>query len=243
MVFIMAGKPLSSGSARRPRNPKATREAILAAARTVLASDGPDGLSLSKVAHQAGVNRGTAYQHFKTREDLIQAAVQSVSEHLLSKVFGTVDPAGYPSDSAQRPIYEVISGLVDFAVENPDLGRIWLFEILAADDPGEDVFFKRFVEASQGLADSEVSEDGIDAEALSVLILAGYFLWPVWVRARANTRKDRLDMARRMRREVLRLMLHGVMRADAFPHLEELLSGARPDGVATPAEGPPAAAT
>ncbi len=223
MVFIMAGKSSASGSTRRPRNPEATREAILVSARSVLASDGPDGLSLSKVAHLAGVNRGTAYQHFETREELIKATVESVSEHLLVKVFGSIDPAGYASDSNQRPIYEVISGLVDFAVENPDLGRIWLFEILAADDPGEDVFFKRFVEASQGLADSEVSEEGIDAEALSVLILAGYFLWPVWVRARAKSSQDRLAMARRMRREVLRLMLHGVMRADAFPHLEQLL--------------------
>ncbi len=232
MVFIMAGKPPSSPSARRPRNPEATREVILAAARSVLASDGPDGLSLSKVAHQAGVNRGTAYQHFETREDLIKATVQSVSEDLLNKVFGSIDPAGYASDSNERPIYEVISGLVDFAVENPDLGRIWLFEILAADDPGEDIFFKRFVEASQGLADSEVSEEGIDAEALSVLILAGYFLWPVWVRARANNRKDRGLMAQRMRREVLRLMLHGVMRAEAFPHLEKLLTEGLPEQLA-----------
>ncbi|MFV8818029.1 TetR/AcrR family transcriptional regulator [Haliea sp. E17] len=219
----MAERSPAPGSTRRPRNPEATREAILAAARKVLASDGPDGLSLSKVAHVAGVNRGTAYQHFETREELIKATVQSVSEHLLTRVFGSIDPAGYPSDSNQRPIYEVISGLVDFAVENPDLGRIWLFEILAADDPGEDVFFQRFVAASQGLADSEVSEDGIDAEALSVLILAGYFLWPVWVRARAHNKQDRLAMAGRMRREVLRLMLHGVMRAEAFPHLERLL--------------------
>jgi hypothetical protein len=44
----------------RRRDPERTREAILEAARTRLANDGPEGLSLSEVAHLAGVNRGTA---------------------------------------------------------------------------------------------------------------------------------------------------------------------------------------
>ena len=42
---------------RRARDPVATREAILEAARALLAKDGPDGVSLSEVAHLAGVNR------------------------------------------------------------------------------------------------------------------------------------------------------------------------------------------
>src|SRR5438309_1767095 len=55
---------MSEARKRRPRDPEGTREAILEAARTRLAADGPEGLSLSEVAHLAGVNRGTAYQHF-----------------------------------------------------------------------------------------------------------------------------------------------------------------------------------
>ena len=35
---------------RRARDPVATREAILEAARALLAKDGPDGVSLSEVA-------------------------------------------------------------------------------------------------------------------------------------------------------------------------------------------------
>jgi AcrR family transcriptional regulator len=64
---------------RRVRNTTATRAAILEAARTLLAKDGPDGVSLSEVAKLAGVNRGTAYQHFATREAVIEAAVAEVS--------------------------------------------------------------------------------------------------------------------------------------------------------------------
>lgn len=195
----------------------------MAAARTVLASDGPDGLSLSKVAHLAGVNRGTAYQHFETREDLIKATVDWVSEHLSETVFGPADEAGNPPNPAQRPVYQVITGLVDFAVENPELGRIWLFEILSSDNPGDDRFFKQFMSATESLASSDLSEDGIDAEVLSVMMLAGYFLWPVWVRGRARTKKERLEMSQRMRREVLRMSLHGTLRAAAVPQLQKLL--------------------
>lgn len=209
----------------RRRNKVATREAILAAARTVLASDGPDALSLTKVAHLAGVNRGTAYQHFETREDLIKATVEWVSEHLSSEIFGAVDvdEEGHWIGTEERPIDEVTNRLVDFAVENPALCRIWLFEVLSSDSPGGDHFFDQFKESTRELADSDDSQDGIDVEALSVLMLAGYFLWPVWVDSHAKTKKDRKQMAARMRREVLRLFMHGVLKADKFPHLQEIL--------------------
>ena len=73
------------------RNPEGTREAILEAAREVLAQDGKEGLSVARVAQRAGVNRGTAYQHFQTREQLIEATAAWVSEKLYNEVFG--DPA------------------------------------------------------------------------------------------------------------------------------------------------------
>lgn len=222
VISVAKGAPVG-GTRRRRRNPEATREEILAAARTVLASDGPDGLSLSKVAHLAGVNRGTAYQHFETREDLIKATVAWVSEHLSTTVFGQADEAGNPPDPGLRPVYQVITTLVDFAVENPELGRIWLFEILSSENPGDDRFFKQFMTATESLARSDLSEDGIDAEVLSVMMLASYFLWPVWVRGRAKTKKERLAMSQRMRREVLRLSLHGTLRAQAVPQLQKLL--------------------
>jgi AcrR family transcriptional regulator len=217
-----SGSPTAE-TARRRRNPEATRAEILAAARTVMASDGPEGLSLSKVAHLAGVNRGTAYQHFETREDLVKATVSGVSDYLVETVFGHGRNANNTQDPTDFPVFEVISNLVDFAVENPELGRIWLFETLASDNPGEDKFFRRFKEATESLSGSEYSEPGIDAEAHAVTLLAGCFLWPVWVKARARSRKERNEMARRMRREMLRLSLHGTLRAERFPQLEKLL--------------------
>lgn len=202
-----------------------TRAAILAAAQTVLASDGIEALSLSKVAHLAGINRGTAYQHFETRDDLIKATLEGVSERLLSEAFGDieVDGEGRLKEIKEREIYNVISRLVNFAVENPTLVRIWLFEVLSAEDPAADPFFSMFKQTTRHLSETPFSQEGIDVEALSVIVLAGYFLWPEWVRAHSHTEEGRKAMADRMRREMLRLFLYGVLKTEEFPQLQEML--------------------
>lgn len=211
----------------RKSSKETTREAILTAARTVLASDGPEALKVSRVASLAGINRGTAYQHFQTREDLIKATVAWVSEHLSSTVFGHIelDEEGKARELKQEETYSVISTLVNFAVNNPTLGRVWLFELLASENPAEDKFFNQFKQMTQKLAESKFSQEGIDVEALSVIVLSGYFIWPEWVRAHADTDDERETMAERMRREMLRLFLHGVLKNEEFPQFEDILKG------------------
>lgn len=215
----------ADGKSLRRRNPEATRKTILAAARTVLASDGPDGLSMSRVAHLAGVNRGTAYQHFETREALIKATVEWVSEHLAKSVKNTQTKLGELSERDESPFYEMIAGVGDFAIKNPELGRIWLFEILASERPEEDVFFRQFKSAAEDLAKSDVSQDDIDTEVFSVMLLAGYFLWPTWTGARAKNGAQRRAISHRMRKEMLRSWLFGTLRPNAFPELAQLLHG------------------
>ena len=79
-----------NSSPRKPRrrNPAVTREVILEAARKILASDGPEALSILSVTHAAGVNRGTIYLPFENREAVIEAAIESVSEALLQSGYG-----------------------------------------------------------------------------------------------------------------------------------------------------------
>src|SRR2546421_9353276 len=110
---------------RRKRDPEGTREAILEAAREMLAQDGKEGVSVAQVAQRAGVNRGTAYQHFQTREQLIQATATWVSEKLYRAVFG--DPAVVPAQPVGSVDMEALTEhIAQFAMENPDVGRVWL---------------------------------------------------------------------------------------------------------------------
>ena len=112
---------------RTARNPDFTRQAILDAAAIVLASDGPDLLNVSKVARLAGVNRGTAYKYFETREDLVGAAIEQISGQLFAGVFG--DPVEASEQKVEEiSIEDLTVNMIKFAMEYPDFGRVWLLE-------------------------------------------------------------------------------------------------------------------
>ena len=199
----------------RRRNPAVTREVILEAARKILASDGPEALSILSVTHAAGVNRGTIYLHFENREAVIEAAIESVSEALLQSVYGE------QADLAESNVADIdhaalAERLTDFAMNNPDLCRVWLFQVLAAPDPYKDPFWRKYVSLLKDFAQTPLAEHGIDAEVLSVIVLAGTFLWPIWARAGSLDQAERKAAAERFSRELLRLSAHGTV-ADPRP--------------------------
>jgi AcrR family transcriptional regulator len=205
---------------RRKRDPGGTREAILQAARKVLAHGGKEGLSVAEVAQRAGVNRGTAYQHFQTREQLIEATAAWVSDKLYWAVFG------YPAVASQQPVENVnpktvIEHLAAFAMENPELGRVWLFELLSSQRPASDPFWRKYRSSFEAFAKTELAQPDIDTEVACVLSLAGAFLWPVWARSHARSARERQELAQRYSSEVLRLSLHGTLRPEEFGELDK----------------------
>jgi AcrR family transcriptional regulator len=217
----------TSKKVRGTRDPKGTREAILKAAREVLARDGKEGLSVAQVAQRAGVNRGTAYQHFKTREELIEATAVWVSEKLYHATFG--DPEIAPDQQAvgHVSVEGLTNHLAAFAMENPELGRIWLFELLSSRRPASDAFWRKYETSLALFAQTEFAQPGIDTEVASVIMLAGCFLWPVWARSHARTAKERQQMAGRFAREVIRMSLHGTLRPEKYTDIDARLSKAK----------------
>ncbi|WP_232492029.1 TetR/AcrR family transcriptional regulator [Novosphingobium kaempferiae] len=213
---------------RRVRDPIATRETILEAASNLLAKDGLEGVSLSAVAHLAAVNRGTAYQHFETREKLIEATIEWVSDKLFRAVFGDPDTIG------ERRVEEVDTAaltdrLCDFAMENPEICRVWLQQVLASPDPSQDPFWREYAGSLQRFADTKLAMPGIDAEVLAVMNLAGVFFWPIFARSHAADDAERSTLGHRFSHEILRLSMYGSMNASRFPDIAARLA----------AEGPP----
>ncbi|MDR3417295.1 MAG: TetR/AcrR family transcriptional regulator [Nevskia sp.] len=206
---------------RRRPEPERTRTAILDAACTLLAKDGPEGLSVSQVARLAKVNRGTAYQHFQTREQLLDATTTWVSEKLRRSVFGGSSSGEPPVllDDAQG----VARRMAEFAMENPELGRVWLFEVLNSNRPGSDPFWNQFKGSLEKFAGSGHAQPGIDVEVHAMIMLIGTLLWPIFVRADARTAKDRSRLVERFSNEMLRLSFFGTMRPERFPELEATL--------------------
>ena len=211
---------------RRPRDPAATREAILEAARTRLAEDGPEGLSLVEVAKLAGVNRGTAYQHFETREKLIKATADWVSETMFRAVFG--EPAEIGERNVERiDIMELTDRMASFAMDNPELCRVWLLQVFSMPNPNQDPFWREYQGSLARWARTDHAQDNIDSEVFSIITLSGAFLWPVWARAHAKCDEDVRALARRFANECLRLSMHGSMRSEHYPEIDERLKEAR----------------
>jgi AcrR family transcriptional regulator len=217
-----ADRDMTEKRTRRRRDPVRTREAILEAAREVLAQDGKEGLSVAQVAQRAGVNRGTAYQHFQTREQLIEATADWVSDKLYRAVFGERKEIHDRAVTAVD-IEAVNEHLAAFAMENPALGRIWLFEVLSSSRPARDPFWRQYAASFKRFAKTRLAQPGMDIEVLSVLFLAGHFIWPVWARAHTRSARQRQQMVERFTREVLRLTLRGTLRPEKFPDLDARL--------------------
>ncbi len=200
------------------RDPLRTREAILEVAGKLVAKDGLEALSVSQVAQLAGVNRGTAYHHFPTREELLSTTKAWVSEKLCREVFGGL-PAGNEREARHNP-QDVIESLANFAMENPEFCRVWLYDVLSASQPDKDPFWSLYRTYIDNFVDSDYAQPGIDGEVHAVLMLVSVFLWPVWGRAHSHTVVGRKKMAKRFSDEVLRLLMDGALRKEKFPELD-----------------------
>jgi TetR/AcrR family transcriptional regulator, mexCD-oprJ operon repressor len=104
-VFRKEDVTMPSEAAQRPA-PKAQRadarrnvEAIIEAAVTCLAND-PDA-SVASVASAAGVGRITLYGHFKTRAELVDAALVRTLERC-DEILAATDTTGDPAEALAR---------------------------------------------------------------------------------------------------------------------------------------------
>lgn len=209
-----------AASKRRSRDPEATRSDILEAALEILSQGGPEALSLSAVAVKAGVNRGTAYQHFETRENLVAESLKEVSERMFRAVFGDPDILGQ-RDVEKVDMVQTTSRLARFAMANPSLCRIWFLQMLALPDPSGDPFWREYVGSIGRFAETPLAEKGIDVEVMSLIFLAGNFLWPVWAQSHSQNEAEREYLADRFTREILRLSLYGSVNQELCPDVVE----------------------
>lgn len=217
---------MAVASTRRARDPEATRADILEAALVLLSQGGPEALSLSAVAVKAGVNRGTAYQHFETREKLVAETLQEVSNRMFRAVFGDPDVIG-ERDVEKVDMVETTARLANFAMQNPNLCRIWFLQVLALPDPSADPFWREYVGSIARFADTPIAKEGIDVEVMSLIFLAGNFLWPVWAQSHSQNDNERAAMADRFTREMLRLSLYGSVNPDQAPDVVDALADGR----------------
>jgi AcrR family transcriptional regulator len=175
---------------------KASYKALVAAARDLFAERGPDGLTIVEVAKRAGLNRSTAYQHFRNREELSQAVAEAIATELGELL------------KEPRGLAEQIDFFVHYFEEHPNIARLWMYHLLA-DEGRPRRGWENYLDSLEKIAKSPNSLPGIDAEMLGVIGLTSSLVWSVMARQRAGSKKAAAEETDRFAGELKRLFLAG----------------------------------
>jgi AcrR family transcriptional regulator len=190
----------------RRRDFEVNRARILEAARELMAERGPEAITVSDVAHRAEINRSTAYQHYRTRDALVLAVMEELVEEVSRML------------TEPMPIGERIDYMVHFFVEHPEIIRLTLHQLLAA-NPFPSEGWDRYIGEIRKLVASSVAQDGVNAEMLGHLLMAIGVLWPLQARIKNDDEASIREATDQLTREVKRLLLYGVLRPEKWPEL------------------------
>jgi AcrR family transcriptional regulator len=94
------------------------RDTIQCAAQRVIARHGLGGASMSAIAKEAGVAKGTLYLYFQDRDDLVEHAADRIFDELLDRLKGVL--------AGGRPLRESLQELVRTKLAFFDLNQEFL---------------------------------------------------------------------------------------------------------------------
>lgn len=104
------------GNGRRAR----TRRSLLGAGRELITEKGVAGLRISEITERAGVALGSFYNHFESKEELVESVVGE-SIGALAEALAT--PTGEDQDPAEL-VSTAIRRFIGLAYEDPDFARL-----------------------------------------------------------------------------------------------------------------------
>jgi TetR/AcrR family transcriptional regulator len=99
-----------------------TRDRILAAATDLFSERSFDGATTREIATRAGVTQPLLHYHFRTKEELWQAAVESIFDRLNQTLDDRI--AGLRGVDAVTAAKLLVREFVTFSARNPELHRI-----------------------------------------------------------------------------------------------------------------------
>ena len=109
-------KPRANGKTPQRRNPAATRQKLLAAARREFAASGLAGARVDEIAARAGVNKQLVYHYFGDKDALYLAVLEWVYEEIRAQE-RTLSLEGLPPE---RAIRKLIEHSFDYLAAHPD---------------------------------------------------------------------------------------------------------------------------
>ena len=122
---------------RVPAGPEmaATAERLLAAGRRLFAQDGFDGTSVRALTREAGANLGAVTYHFRSKEALYQAVLETVFGPVRDRL-GELARANAP---APERLELFVHAMFQRLRESPDLPRFMVQEIVLGEHPSPQI--------------------------------------------------------------------------------------------------------
>jgi AcrR family transcriptional regulator len=212
---------MPSSSRRRPGRPLGSqtgegREALLQAARDLLAERGMPRVTVREVAERAGVQPALVNYYFGGKAGLLRAVVDQVT----SGVRARVRDAAAREGSAQDRLRALITAVVEALAADPYAPRLLVEQVLFADDEVIDEFVDVFARANLAAVRS-VLEAGRASGTLrpvdplffmpsAVGAAVFFFLAEPVVRRLFGVEEITPELARRFAQSTADLLLHGV---------------------------------
>ncbi len=96
----------------RSRNPEMTRKKLVSATRDLVLQRGFSGAGVDQICAAAGVTKGAFFHHFKTKDEIGQAALADWAAFGMGLYAeARAKPARYPLDHVHR-FFEIMAGMV-----------------------------------------------------------------------------------------------------------------------------------
>ena len=97
---------------------------LLESTRKIIAADGFDAVTMERVAREAGITKGGIYLYFRSKEQMILAAIEEIAADMVSAIERRVDPEAPPWEQ----LCEVVRGQLEITERNRDLLRTLLLD-------------------------------------------------------------------------------------------------------------------
>ncbi|MHC4165029.1 MAG: TetR/AcrR family transcriptional regulator [Planctomycetota bacterium] len=217
---------MPSQSRRRPGRPAGSqtgegREALLQAARDLLAERGMPRVTVREVAERAGVQPAMVNYYFGGKAGLLRAVVDEVA----SGVRARVRDAAAREGSAEDRLRALITAIVEALAADPYAPRLLVEQVLFAEDEIIDEFVDAFARANLGAVRS-VLEAGRTSGTLrsvdplffmpsAVGAAIFFFLAEPIVRRLFGVQQITPELADRFAQSTADLLLHGVATGSA----------------------------
>ncbi len=160
----------------QPHGKQAVRAALIKTATRLFAQQGPAVVGVREIAKQAGVNHGLIHRHFGSKDGLLKAVMQHLSESAIADL-------GEPTED--ESLQELVMGLLNRSEAAQDHWRILARAMLDGQSPSElqqrYPVYERLIAASR-----RRNSPHMTPEAITTLIMStglGMLVFGPWIRA------------------------------------------------------------